>query len=839
MRQCPEIYEIIEIFQILVHVEIVENRQAGKSPGSGARAWRWRLGGFMLASLLVVVVVGILLGAYALVLVAPNLPKLDALTDYQPKIPLRVYTADNVLIGEFGEERREFVPIKQMPQVMTRALLAIEDENFYRHDGVDYKGVLRAALSNLVSGGNGQGASTITMQVARNFFLTREKSYSRKLNEVLLAYKIEKELSKDQILELYMNQIYLGERAYGFAAAANTYFGKPIRDISVAEAAMLAGLPKAPSTMNPVVNPKRAKQRQTHILNRMRTLNYISETEFRAALAEKLVVRGSKQRYGTHAEYAAEQVRKFMYEQFKDEAYTRGFNVTTTLLKDDQDAAYAALRRGVLDYDRRHGYRGPEAVIQLPAGEEERDDAIAEALLKHPDSAELQSAVVLAASGKAVRAQLLSGEEIAITGEGLRFAAAKLASKAKNGVRAGAVIRVVRDAKQKWAIAQLPEVAAAFVALNAHDGSYRALVGGFDFGVSQFDHVTQAWRQPGSTIKPFVYSAALEKGLTPATLINDAPLEGITDGSGKAWEPQNDNGNFEGPVTMRHGLKRSRNLVSIRILQQITPPYAQQYLGRFGFTPDKHPDNLTMALGTGSVTPLQMASAYAVIANGGYQRQPYLIARITDARGNVLAEKPVAGSDSERVLDVRNAWLMDSMLRDVAHSGTAAAAGQKLGRADVAGKTGTTNDSMDGWFAGYGGDVVAVAWMGYDTPRSLGNREYGSTLALPIWLDYMRVALRGKPDGRASAAGRPGAGRRATGLTRNSPRRARIRTVGMEESDPIRNWWNRVFGGGDTPAPAGHGERQAAGDAGFPAAADAGHAAVKKCPWHLMNARGM
>lgn len=754
----------------------------------------------MLASLLAVTLLVGLLAAYALVLVVPTLPKLDTLTDYRPKIPLRVYTADNVLIGEFGEERREFVPIKQMPPLMTRALLAIEDENFYRHDGVDYKGVLRAALSNLVSGGNGQGASTITMQVARNFFLTREKSYSRKINEVLLAYKIERELSKDQILELYMNQIYLGERAYGFAAAANTYFGKPIRNISAAEAAMLAGLPKAPSTMNPVVNPKRARQRQLHILKRMRELKFISAAEHSQAVEEKLVIRGSAQRYGTHAEYAAEQVRKFMYAQFKDETYTRGFNVTTTLLKADQDAAYAALRRGVLDYDRRHGYRGPEAFIKLPAGEEERDEAIAEALLKYPNSVELESAVVLAASSKSVRAQLLSGEEIAIAGEGLRFAAAKLAPKAKNAVRTGAVIRVVRDAKQKWAIAQLPEVAAAFVALNAHDGSYRALVGGFDFGLSQFDHVSQAWRQPGSTIKPFVYSAALEKGLSPGTMINDAPLANAeADNGGKSWNPQNDNGSYDGPVTMRHGLKRSKNLVSIRILQQITPQYAQSYLGRFGFAPDKHPDNLTLALGTGSVTPLQMASAYAVFANGGYQREPYLIAKITDTRGNVLAQKPAGGGDSERVLDVRNAWLMDSMLRDVAHSGTAAAAGQKLGRADLAGKTGTTDDSMDGWFAGYAGDVVAVAWMGYDTPKSLGGREFGSTLALPIWIDYMRVAVRGKPDGQRPLPG---------GLVQISgdlayqefAEQGAVRTVGMEEADPIRNLWNRIFGGNPSPA---------------------------------------
>ncbi len=747
-------------------------------------------------------VIGGLLVVYALLLVAPTLPSLDTLTDYRPKIPLRVYTADQVLIGEFGEERRDFVPIKQIPPVMTKALLSIEDENFYQHNGVDYKGVLRAALSNLRRGGSGQGASTITMQVARNFFLTREKTYARKINEIMLAYKIEKELSKDQILELYMNQIYLGERAYGFAAAARTYFGKPIGDITVAEAAMLAGLPKAPSSMNPVVNPKRAKQRQQHILKRMRDLGHITQAQYEQAVTEKFVVRSNSQRFGTHAEYAAELVRKFIYSQFKEETYTRGFTVVTTLVKADQDAAYAAVRRGVLDYDRRHGYRGPEAYINLPGNADDRELAIAELLLKHPDSDDLQSAVVLAASSKSVRAQLLSGEEVTLSGEGLRFAASKLTLRAQNAIRPGAVIRVTQDAKKKWAIGQLPEVAAAFVALNAHDASYRALVGGFDYGLNQFDHVTQAWRQPGSTIKPFVYSAALEKGLSPATVINDAPLTtNVADAGGQNWSPQNDNDIYDGPVSMRTGLKRSKNLVSIRILQEISPAFAQDYLGRFGFDPAKHPANLTMTLGTGSVTPLQMASAYAVFANGGYARQPYLIAKVTDARGNVLAQAPTdkARSEGERVLDVRNAFIMDSMLRDVARSGTAAAASQKLGRSDLAGKTGTTNDALDGWFAGYGGNVVAVAWMGYDTPKSLGGREFGSTLALPIWIDYMRVALRGKPETpRAVPSGLVQVN--GDWAYQEFASQGGIHSVGLDERDPIKGFWNRLFGGDSAPA---------------------------------------
>ena len=703
-----------------------------------------------LAAFAALLFAGLLLASYALLIVAPTLPPLDTLTDYQPKIPLRVFTADQALIGEFGEEHRDFVPIAQMPAVMKNAVIAIEDDHFYQHGGVSYLGVLRAGLANLRSS-RSQGASTITMQVARAFFLSRKKTYARKITEIMLAFKIEQKLSKDQILELYMNQIYLGERAYGFGSAARTYFGKPVQKLTIAEAAMLAGLPQAPSAANPVVNPKRAKERQQQVLKRMRDLNFITQAQYKRAADEKLTVLGNSHRFTTHAEYAAEQVRQFMYAQYKEEIYTRGFNVTTTLKKADQDAAYGAVRRGVLDYDRRHGYRGPEAFIELPADEDERQQAIEETLLKYPDSDDLESAVVLAASPKSVRAETLSGETIDISGEGLRFAAVALSAKAsaRNRIRRGAVIRVSRDARKKWSIAQLPEVEAAFVSLNAQDGSYRAMVGGFDFTFNKLDHVTQAWRQPGSSIKPFIYSAALEKGFSPGTLINDAPLMlAAVDGGGQAWDPQNDDGKVDGPVTMRTGLKKSKNLVSIRILRTITPTYAQQYLSRFSFDPDKHPANLTMTLGTGSVTPLQMAGAYAIFANGGYQVAPYLIQKVTDARGNVLLEgKQVnAGREAARVLDVRNAFIMDTMLRDVVRSGTGYLASQRLGRSDLAGKTGTTNDAMDGWFGGYGGDIVAVAWMGYDQPRSLGGREYGGTVALPIWIDYMRAALRGKPE---------------------------------------------------------------------------------------------
>ncbi|OGB27807.1 MAG: penicillin-binding protein [Burkholderiales bacterium RIFCSPLOWO2_02_FULL_57_36] len=686
---------------------------------------------------------------YVFLYVKPNLPALDAITDYQPKIPLRIFTADHVLIGEFGEERRSFVPIGQFPDSLKKALLAAEDDDFYEHGGVDLSGVLRAALVNL-RGGSTQGGSTITMQVARNFFLTREKTYARKINEIMLAYKIEAELSKDKILELYMNQIYLGQRAYGFDTAANTYFGKSVADISLAQAAMLAGLPKAPSAYNPVVNPKRAAQRQHHILKRMRALHAITPAQYDQAMAEKLQVRKQGQEFETHAEYAAEMVRQVMYEQYKEETYTRGFNVYTTLFKADQDAAYEAVRRGVMDYERRHGYRGPEAFVDLPGDEEARQDAIDEALAKYASSGELRSAVVTAASAKLVRADMLSGETIDISGAGLRFAAPALSKNARTQIRLrpGAVIRVIQDTKGKWAITQLPQVAAAFIALNAHDGSYRAMVGGFDFNLNKFDRVRQAWRQPGSSIKPFIYSAALEKGFSPGTVINDAPLAiDMSYNGSRIWEPQNDDGNYDGPVSMRTGLIRSKNVVSVRLVREIGPEFARDYLSRFGFDADRHPANLTISLGTGAVTPLQMAGAYAVFSNGGYQVNPYLIQKITDARGTILAEATPAqaGQEAARVLDPRNAFAMDTMLRDVTRYGTAAAASQKLGRTDLAGKTGTTNDSVDGWFAGYSGDVVAVAWMGYDEPKSLGSREFGSTLGLPIWIDYMRAARRGKP----------------------------------------------------------------------------------------------
>lgn len=707
-------------------------------------------------------VIGVLLLGFMLAMAYPNLPELNTLTDYRPKIPLRIFTADNVMIGEFGEERRNVVRFKEIPDVMKQAVLAIEDDRFYEHGGVDYVGILRAAIHNL-SGGARQGASTITQQVARNFFLSSEQTLKRKLYEVLLAWKIEQNLSKDQILEVYMNQIYLGQRAYGFASAAQVYFGKKLSDITLAEAAMLAGLPKAPSANNPVVNPKRAKARQQYILQRMHDLGYVSDEAYAEAKSEELRIKSETTEFGIHAEYVAEMTRQMVYEQFRDETYTRGLNVFTTITKADQDAAYIALRRGVMDYEKRHGYRGPEGYMDIPAAREEAEDAIETELADHPDSDDLIAAVVLEANPKSLRAVLANGEEITITGPGLSFAGNLLSDKAppNRRVKRGAIIRVTQEGKA-WSITQMPEVESAFVSASTEDGAIRALIGGFDFSRNKFNHVTQAWRQPGSSFKPFIYSASLEKGLSPATIINDSPLTfdaGQT--GGQAWEPKNYDGKYEGPMTMRKGLTKSKNMISIRILNRIGAKYGQEYATRFGFDADKNPAYLTLALGAGAVTPLQMAGAYAVFANGGYKVNPYLISRITDASGKVLSEVQPdrAGVEANRVIDARNAYVMDSMLKDVVKHGTATKA-LVLKRPDIAGKTGTTNDSIDAWFAGYQSKLVGISWMGFDQPRNLGNKETGGGLALPIWISYMQKALKSvpvderiMPDGLITAGG--------------------------------------------------------------------------------------
>ncbi|MCE7504967.1 penicillin-binding protein 1A [Polynucleobacter sp. IMCC30063] len=690
-----------------------------------------------------------LLLAYAFIVAKPNLPSISALTDYNPKVPLRIYTADKVLIGEFGEERRKLVPLNQMPQQMKNAVLSIEDDRFYSHGGVDYFGVLRAGLANL-RGRLAQGASTITMQVARNFFLGNEKTFSRKIYEVLLAWKIEAELSKDKILEIYMNQIFLGQRAYGFASAAQIYFGKDIHEISIAEAAMLAGLPKAPSAYNPVTNYRRAKARQEYILQRMRDLSYITPAEYDKAMKEELRVRGLGNEFRTRADFAAEMVRQILFAQYGEAIYSQGLDVYTTLLKADQDAAYRAVRRGIFEYDLRHAYRGPEGFIELPVDNLKRQRAIDDALLEHPPLDELQSGVVLAVKPKELEVMIATGDVIVIKGDGMKLALATLTDSAqpKKRLRPGAIVRLLAE-DGMWKLAQLPQVEAAFVSMNPETGAILSLVGGFDFHRTQFNHVTQAMRQPGSSFKPFIYAAALEKGFSPSTVVNDAPISiGILETGSQAWEPKNYDGKYEGLMRLRTALAKSKNVVSVRLLRTIGPSYAQEYIQRFGFEPEKHPPYLTLALGAGSVTPLQMAAAYSVFANGGYRVDPFLIDKMIDNKGVVLFEaQPVRVHESgTRVLDARTAFVIDSMLQEVTKTGTAASARAKLGRTDIAGKTGTTNDSHDAWFAGYNPKVVAIAWIGFDKPASLGDRETGGGLALPIWISYMTTALRGSPE---------------------------------------------------------------------------------------------
>jgi len=687
------------------------------------------------------------LAAIALAVAYPNLPSITSLTDYRPKLPLRVYSADSVLLGEFGEERRSFVPITQIPKVMKDAVLAIEDARFYDHGGVDYVGMLRAGLAQF-SEARSQGASTITMQVARNFYLTSEKTFTRKIYEVLLTWKIESQLSKDQILEAYMNQIFLGQRAHGFAAASEIYFGKPLKDVTVAEAAMLAGLPKAPSAYNPIVNPRRATIRQQHIIERMLDNGFISVEQASAARAEKLHYRAPSE-VAVHAEFVAETARQLVFAQYGEDTYTRGLNAMLTVNAAEQAVAYRALRRGLMEFELRQVYRGPEAYVDLPADPAEVDTRVAEALADHPDNDDLRAAVVLEASARKVVAVLQDGDEITVTGDGLKPVASGLGDKAvaQKQIRRGAIVRVLKNAKGQWSLTQVPEVEGGFVALDPRTGSIRALVGGFDYGKSKFNHVTQAWRQPGSSFKPFIYSAALEKGFTPTTVINDAPLffDAGTTGS-QPWEPKNYDGTFEGPMPLKRGLAKSKNMISIRILQSIGAPYAQQWVTRFGFDAEKHPPYLTMALGAGSVTPLQMASAYGVFANGGYLVAPRLIERLVDSKGHVLqqAESPSL-DESLRTLDARNAFVMTTLLQEVTRSGTAARAQASLKRNDIYGKTGTTNDSMDAWFAGWHPSVVAVVWIGYDNPKKLGDRETGGGLALPVWIEYMAQSLKGLP----------------------------------------------------------------------------------------------
>ena len=715
------------------------------------KRWLVYLSSLVAGVLLVGGVVGVLVWA----LISARLPSLDVLTDYQPKLPLRVLSEEGATLAEYGEERRRIVKLTEVPPVVRQAILAAEDSNFYEHSGVDWLAVLRAAYTNATTGSR-QGAGTITMQVARNFFLTREQTILRKANEVALTYKIEQELTKDQILELYINQIFLGQRAYGFAAAAQVYYGKPLASITAAEAAMLAGLPKAPSTYNPFANASRAALRQQYVLRRMHELGYLNDAQYKSALAAPSTL--SRDGVSTvHSEFLNEMVRQFVFDLVGESAYTRGLTVTTTIKARDQEAAYQSLRRGVLEYERRHAFRGPEAYVELPAaGKESKEakEALAEAIdsaqQQFPDSDDLLTAVVLEANSKRIVITRGEGETYTLEGESIRFVRNALADTAPSGerLRRGAVLRVTQDDKGVLRVTQMPQVEAGLVAIDPKDGAVRSLVGGFDFYRNQFNHVTQASRQPGSAFKPFIYSAALEKGITASTVINDAPLFfSAAQTGGEEWEPKNYDGKFEGPMRVRAALAKSKNMVSIRILRSIGPGYAQDYISKFGFDPKQHPAYLTLALGAGQTNPMQMATAYSVFANGGFRIKPYFIKKIVDNKGQVVfAETPtVAGKDAQQVIDPRNAFVMTTLLRDVVRAGTATKA-MTLGRNDLAGKTGTTNDSVDAWFAGFNASLVGITWIGYDQPKSLGDRETGGAAALPIWINYMKTALKGVPE---------------------------------------------------------------------------------------------
>ena len=715
-------------------------------------AW---VSGFIAAAFLVALIA-------AIVVVSQQLPELDEITHYQPRQPLEIVTREGIELAQFGPERRRFMPVGEFPDVLKNALIATEDADFRNHSGVSVKGIVRAAVSNMFHHRR-QGASTITQQVARNFFLSRKQTLSRKFAEALLALKIERALSKDQILELYMNQIYLGQHAYGFEAASLTYFGKPSRQLTAAEAAMLAGLPKNPGGADPTEHFEKARTRQLVVLLRMHETGVLDDAQYEAAKKQPLKITGHWAP-PVSAEFLAEMVRQQVVQRFGEAAYSQGLKVTTSLVSTDQAAAQAAVRKGVIDFDRRQAYRGPEDNEDLPDTDADIDTAAAGALHDHPDDDDLRVAVVTHASPKEIVAILASGETLHLTGDALRGVQVGLKAKAAEdiAIERGAIIRVMRTTpdqgyKSAWRVTQWPDVQGALVSLDSATGQVRALVGGFDFSHSQFNHVTSAWRQPGSSFKPFIYSAALEHGIQPATQIMDAPIN-IDDSltGGRHWDPKDDDDPLMGPISLRAALAKSKNLVSIRVVQNLGINTVRNWAAQFGFAQDKHPDNLTISLGAGSVTPMQMAHAYAAFANGGYSVNPRFIEKITDAKGKVLFEAPKlpdTPTEDSRIIPARNAFVTASLLNEVARTGTGAKAQATLKRTDIYGKTGTTNDAVDTWFAGFQPKITTVVWMGRDDNTSLGAREFGATLALPIWIDYMRQALQREPVAMLQAPG--------------------------------------------------------------------------------------
>lgn len=710
--------------------------------------WQFLILGFVVIGLSVAALIAI-----AAAFIYPTLPSLEVITDYQPKLPLRIYSSEGLLIGEFGQERRAYIKIEEVPKRMKDAVLAIEDRRFYQHNGVDTKGVLRAIRNN-VTGRSHEGASTITMQVAKNFFSAPNgrRTIGIKINEALLALKIERNLTKNKILELYLNQIYLGQRSYGFAAASQTYYGKSLKELSLAESALLAGLPKAPSGYNPFSRLDRALKRQREVLRDMHRFGFIDKATYDEAAAEKLVFKKSRVRKDFEAPYVAEIVRDALYQKYKKAIYTNGLHVYTTIRKQNQVAANEALRDGLVNYELRHGYRGAESHVDISGATGEAKAELIQSTLKALNTySDLVPAIVTKVAKGAVTLKPKGQESITIKGKNLALVAKyihpQIKSYQKKALQVGDVLRVIKRSKG-WAIVQLPKVQGSLVSLDPQNGAVRALVGGFNFSQSKFNHATQAKRQPGSSFKPFVYSAAIEKGYMPGTIVEDEPIEFEAGEVGEdAWSPQNYDHSFRGPVRLRVGLAKSINTVAIRMLEAIGGRYAQDYITRFGFSKKDQPPYLTMVLGAGSTTNWEMAGGYAVFANGGYRVPPYIIDKILDQNGNeIFSSQPEeAGDGAQQVIDSRNAFLMDSMLKSVVREGTGRKALQ-LGRSDIAGKTGTTNDLIDAWFAGYSPKQVAVVWMGYDNPKSLGKGETGGGATLPIWVQYMKTALKGLPE---------------------------------------------------------------------------------------------
>ena len=760
---------------------------------------------FCLKLVLSLIVLGIVSLAMASLIIIPKLPDIDTLKDVRMQVPLRIYTHDGSLIAEFGEKRRTPIEIEHTPKKLIEAFIAAEDDRFYEHPGVDWQGILRAVYVLVTTGEKKEGGSTITMQVARNFFLSREKSYTRKLNEIFLALKIERELSKDEILQLYLNKIYLGQRAYGVGSAAQVYYGKNVNELTLAQMAMIAGLPKAPSASNPVSYPQKALQRRTYVLKRMLDLGYITQQEFDEANKEPITASLHSPDVEIEAPYIAEMVRQEMLNRYGEDAYSNGYNVYTTIRNRNQVAANQALREALLEYDRRHGYRGPEHHVDLAKLEDE--EAWRQLLETYPAIGNLYPALVTEVRDKSASVYLAGIGSVDIEWSGMDWARPYLTENSRGPepqsagdiLKPGDIVRIVENDKGQWMLSQLPEVEGALVSMDPNNGAALALVGGFDFYRSKFNRVTQAKRQPGSSFKPFVYSAALEAGYTAASIINDAPVVFDDPGIEDIWRPENYSGRYFGPTRMRVALYKSRNLVSIRLLHGMGIPFALKHIKKFGYNVDQLPHNLSLALGSGAVSPWQHASAYCILANGGYRVEPYFIDRIEDVDHNVLfqadplvvcrdcekdqnagekdtaapaqdtdttaaqappapptqADANTAAPEQEqqehpariapRVINAENIWIMNSMTRDVIKKGTGRGA-RVLKRDDLSGKTGTTNDQRDAWFAGYNPYIVAVTWVGFDNFQPLGNYETGARAALPMWIKYMRVALQGVPE---------------------------------------------------------------------------------------------